>query len=158
MIARAPAALKLAADRRKWADEQIDEREAGKLEELQAALDSGRRLEAIFQEGELRMIASGTTILSKIYLDENAGRLAEAHWRLLLLSRKWREAGRLAAELRRPPAAVASQAATQFIERVNRLAQETLAISAGERDMNERLFALYDLSAEERLLVESGMN
>jgi hypothetical protein len=158
MIADAPKALKLAAERRDWAGKQLDEMEASRVEALQTALDSGDRLEARLKDGELTLLAGGATVLDRIYLDELAGRLAEAYWQLLLLSREWRDAGRLAAELRRPPSPVNSPAASQFIERVNGLAVATQAIEVGERDMNERLFELYDLTPEERLLVESGRN
>lgn len=36
------------------------------------------------------------------------------------------------------------------------LSGECAAIATEERDMNERLYELYNLSADERLLVESG--
>lgn len=156
MIESAPKALKTASERRTWADDKIDEMEAGRLEELQAALDGGRRLSAEFRDGELRLAAGGATVLSKIYLGDRAGALAQAHWRLLLLSRDWGDAGRLAAALRQPPAEAESPAAIQFIERVDALEAETREIEEGEREMNERLFALHDLTVEERLLVESG--
>lgn len=156
MIERAPKALTTPQEQREWAEETLDEMEAAKLEELRAALDSGERLTAEFRDGELRLNAGGTAVLSRIYLDAQAGRLAEAHWRLLLLAREQNDAERLAKELRRPPAETDSPAATQFIERVERLRTETEAIENCERELNERLFALYNLSAEERLLVESG--
>jgi hypothetical protein len=158
MIAEAPKALKLTAESRDWAGKQLDEMEASRLEALQTALDGGGRLEAQLRDGELTLLAGGATVLDRIYVDEPAGRLAEAYWRLLLLSREWREAGRLAAELRRSPSPANSPAATQFIERVEMLAAAAQAIEAGEREMNERLFELYDLTPDERLLVESGRN
>jgi hypothetical protein len=82
-------------------------------------------------------------------------KLAETHWRWLLLSRGWNDAGRFAAELRRPPADSDSPAADQFIERVEELASLTQEIEAGEREMNELLYRLYGLSPEERFLVEN---
>ncbi len=156
MIARAPSALKSAPDRRDWAHAAIDSLEATRLEALQAALGVGAKLEASFRDGELQLTAGGTPVLSKIYLDDTAGGLAQAHWRLTLLSRRWGAAQQLAAELRRPPAPVTSAAASQFIDRVERLAAATQAIEAGEREMNERLFELYELTPDERLLVENG--
>jgi len=65
---------------------------------------------------------------------------------------------RFATELSRIPADGESEAAAQFIDRVVALAAETQAIETEERQMNERLFDLYDLTADERLLVESGRN
>ena len=94
-------------------------------------------------------------MLDKIYLDEAAGRLAEAYWRWLLLSGSAREAERFAADLRRPPVPSDAPAAAQFIERVAALAEEVAAIEADERALNEILYDLYRLSPDERNLVEN---
>lgn len=153
---RAPKALRTPQERREWAERQIDEMEAARVERLRAALDSGDRLTADFRNGELRLNAGGSPVLSRIYMSDSAGSLAEAYWRLLLLSREQRDADRLARELRRPPADADSPAATQFIDRVDRLLAETEMIENLEREMNERLFALYRLTADERLLVETA--
>lgn len=154
-IGQAPKALKLKSDRRAWADEWLDELEAARIAALQAALDAGGRLDAAYRDGELQFVAGGSVVLSKIYLDEGPGRLAEAYWRFLALTGNRRDAKRLAAELRRPPADAESAATRQFIDRVGALVDETAAIEAAERGMNERLYDLYGLSGEERLLVEN---
>ena len=96
---QAPRGLRLATDRRKWAEERLDEMEATRLEALQAALDRGGRHLVRFEGGELRLYVSGNVVLEKIYLDEGAGRLAEAYWRCLLLSGPAREAERFASDL-----------------------------------------------------------
>ena len=41
MTEQAPKGLLLATDRRKWAEERLDEMEAAQVEALQAALDRG---------------------------------------------------------------------------------------------------------------------
>ncbi len=117
--------------------------------------DGGRGDWRLNEGGELRLTANGTIVLGKIYLDEAAGRLAEAYWAWLLLSGPAREAERSAAELRRPPAPSDAPAAAQFIERVAALAGEVAAIEADERAMNETLYGLYALSPDERNLVEN---
>jgi hypothetical protein len=152
---QAPKGLRPATDRRKWAEERLDEMEAARVEALQAALDRGGRRQVRFEGGELRLYVSGTVVLDKVYLDEAAGRLAEAYWRWLLLSGPAREAGRFASDLRRPPAPTASPAAAQFIERVVALAEEVATIEADERALNETLYGLYGLSPDERNLVEN---
>ena len=129
--------------------------EGARVEALQAALNRGGRREARFERGELRLYVSGTVVLDKIYLDEAAGRLAEAYWRWLLLSGPGREAVRFAAGLRQPPAPSEAPAAAQFIERVAALAEEVAAIEADERALNETLYELYGLSPDERNLVEN---
>lgn len=155
MTERAPKGLRLAVDRRRWADERLNELEASRLEALQAALDRGGRREVRFADGELRLYVSGAAVLDKIFLDEASGRLTETYWRWLLLSGPAREAERFAADLRRPPAPTDVPAVTQFRDRVVALAEEVAAIEADERAMNETLFALYRLTPEERNLVEN---
>jgi hypothetical protein len=152
---QAPSGLRIGTDRRKWADERLDEMEAARIESLQAALDQGGRQEARFEGGELRLYVNGAVVLHKIYLDETAGPLAESYWRWLLLSGPARDARRFAADLRRPPSAVVTPAASQFIARVAALALEVEAIAADERALNEILYHLYQLSPDERNLVEN---
>ncbi len=155
MIERAPKGLRLATERRKWAEEQLDEMEAARVEALQAALERGGRREVRFDRGELRLYVSGAPVLDKIYSDEAAGRMTEAYWRWLLLSEPVREAERFAADLRRPPVPSDLPAAAQFIEHVAALVEEVAAIEADERTLNEALYDLYELSPEERNLVEN---
>jgi hypothetical protein len=154
---RAPKGLRLATDRRKWAEERLDEMEAAQVEALQAALDRGGRREVRFERGELRLYVSGAVVLDKIYLDDSAGRLAESYWRWLLLKGPAREAERFSADLQRPPAPSDSPAAVQFIGIVAALAEEVAAIEADERALNETLYGLYRLSPEERNLVENEL-
>ena len=155
MEAEAPKALRLATERRKWADERLEEMEAARVEALQTALDRGGRRDARFDRGELRLLVDGSSVLSKIFLDDIGGRLTEAYWRWLLLSGASREAKSFAADLRRPPSATESPAAAQFIERVAALAEAAAAIAADERALNEILYDLYRLTPDERNLVEN---
>jgi hypothetical protein len=155
MVERAPRSLPHSSDRRKWAEERLNEMEAVRVEALQATLNRGGRRQVRFESGELRLYLSGTVVLDKIYLDEAAGRLAEAYWRWLLLSGLAREAERFAADLRRPPAPSDAPAAAQFIERVADLADEVAAIEADEHALNETIYGLYRLSPDERNLVEN---
>lgn len=155
MAERAPKGLPHSSERRKWAEERLDEIEAARVEALQAALNRGGWRQVRFEGGELRLYVSGTVVLDKIYLDEAAGRLAEAYWRWLLLSGPGRKAEQFASDLRRPPAISDAPAAGQFIERVAALAEEVAAIEADERALNETLYDLYGLSPDERNLVEN---
>jgi hypothetical protein len=123
---------------------------------LQAALDGEVTPEAEFRDGELVLHAGGQRLLDRIYLDEGVGQLAERYWRFLLLSQNWGDASRLAEALRHPPAEPGVPAASQFIERVDALAQQVADIAAQESAINEGLFALYGLTEAERFLVETG--
>jgi hypothetical protein len=151
----APRTLTMADERQAWAKQKLNEAIAERVEMLQAALDGEDAAEADFRDGELVLHAEGRHLLDRIYLDEDAGRLAERYWRFLLLSQDWRDASRLADALRRPPAEPGVPAARQFIERVDALGQQVADIAALESAINERLFALYDLTEAERFLVET---
>jgi hypothetical protein len=129
--------------------------EAQACEKLQAALDRGERLEPRYANGELKLFVGGAEALSRIYVDAPAGQSAEAYWRWLAIAQNPRDAARFAADLRRPPADATLPGAQQFAERVAALATEIAAIEAEEQAMNERLFALYGLTMQERLLVEN---
>lgn len=132
--------------------------EAARRDALQARLDAGEDLTARFAAGELKLFSGGVPVLSRIYLDETAGPLAEAYWRYLLLSREWRDVKGFQSELRRPPSATTSAAATQFMEKVADLAATMIDIEQQEDEMNEKLFTLYNLTPEERALVENERN
>ena len=153
--AAAPQSFAMANERRDWAKQRIDEAVAERLEKLQAALDADVVLEVAFRDGELVLHAGGRHLLDRIYLDEAMGRLVEEYWRFLLLSQPWRDASGFAEALRRPPAEPASPAARQFVERVQELAVQVADIAEQEAALNERLFALYDLTEAERFLVET---
>jgi hypothetical protein len=155
MVERAPKGLPHTHERRKWAEDRVDELEAAHIEALQVALDRGGRREVRFERGELRLYVSGAVVLEKIYLDDAAGRLTESYWRWLLLSGVSRDAGRFAADLRQPPAPSETPAVVQFVERVAALAEEVALIEADERELNEILYELYALTPDERNLVEN---
>jgi hypothetical protein len=155
LVEQAPRALTARGDRIAWANQRFEALEAIEIARLQASLDGGSRLTAAFADGELRLFAGGTAILNRIYLDDGPGRMAEAYWRWLLLSQSWRDAKSFAAKLRLPPTEADTPPARQFVERVQALADETAAIETAEAEMNALLYRLYDLSEDERELVEN---
>lgn len=155
LVDQAPRALAARGDRIAWAHQRFEALEAVEIARLQAALEGGSRLTAAFADGELRLFVGGAVILGRIYLDDGPGRMAEAYWRWLLLSQSWRDAKSFAAKLRLPPTEAETPPARQFVERVQALAEETAAIEAAEAEMNALLYRLYDLSEDERELVEN---
>ncbi|MDP1700755.1 MAG: Eco57I restriction-modification methylase domain-containing protein [Aestuariivirga sp.] len=150
---QAPRGLR-ANERTDWIHAQLADLEDRRVEALQGILDSGGQLDAGFANGELKLFSRGATVLGKIYLDEAEGRLTEAYWRYLILSKQQRDAKSFASHLRRPPAAPDTPAARQFMEKVDRLVAETEAIRLKEHELNELLYDLYKLSHDERLLIE----
>ncbi len=138
-------------------EERLDEMEAARRRgDAGGAQPAAAGASCRFEGGELRLYASGTVVLDKIYLDEAPGRLAEAdrHW--LLLSGSAREAERFAADLRRPPAFSDARPRPRSLSRAwPALAEEVATIEADERSLDEMLHDLYGLSPDERNLVEN---
>jgi hypothetical protein len=129
-------------------------RHEARIEALQGLLDTSTQLVASFAGGELKLTSGGAAIFHRIYLDDETGPLAAAYWQYLALSRKARSAKTFAANLCSLPIASDKQAAIQFVQKIAELQTETETIRANEREMNERLYELYKLSAEERILIE----
>jgi hypothetical protein len=55
----APARLKLARERREWADGKVNEAIETRRAALQAELDRSSPLAAVFADGELKLLAGG---------------------------------------------------------------------------------------------------
>ena len=155
LLAAAPRSLTARADRRAWADQRWNDALAERMQALQSYLDIGETMTPRFADGEMRLLAAGVPVLGDIFLDDAHGRIVEAYWRYLLLSQSWRDADKLATALRRPPADADGPAVVQFIDRVGALGGEVAGIAEEEAGIEERLFELYDLTAEERVLVEN---
>ncbi len=132
---------------------QFDALVEAKVELLQGALGVGH-LSAGYEGGELKLFSRGSVTLDKIYLDEAEGKLAEAYWQFLVLSKQQRDAKSFAAHLRRVPVGPETPAARQFMAKVAALVTETEDIRALEKEMNEVLYGLYGLSPDERNLIE----
>jgi hypothetical protein len=154
------AALKLQAPKKmlesektEWAKAQRIDIEETRIEALQGFLKSGEPLEVHFKKGELRLTAENRPILTQIYLDEPEGRLAETYWRFLIL-KKPKLASSFAKHLSQIPTSPELPAARQFVERVENLIKETKFIAKFESEMNEALYKLYNLSPEEKVLIE----
>lgn len=154
LIDRAPKAFRVKADRRAWAEAELDKIEAGRVAALQAALDARLRLSAEFADGALRLKSGEADIVGPIFLDDAPGALAGAYWRYLCLSQTWSDAKSLIAALRATPAASEAPAARQFVAKVDALAAENAALATEEAEMNDLLYRLYRLTDDERALVE----
>ncbi len=145
----------LPAEKAAWATAQFDEEHGRRVEALQGVLSVAGRLDADFQDGELKLFSGGAVVLDKIFLDAGEGQLALAYWRYVVLSKQQRDAKSLASLLCRVPLGHELPAARQFIEKVAALAEQTHSIRAKEKELNAKLYELYDLSPDERQLIET---
>ena len=150
----APASLKFRAEREAWAKAELATKEAACIASLQVYLDSGTKPEAKFQGGELRLAANDKAIIQGVYLDDGEGALAQNYWHYLLLTRGNTSAKVLAERLCCLPNAPSAAVSRQFSALVQELATLRDDIDARELQLNERLYKLYDLTTNERILVE----
>jgi Eco57I restriction-modification methylase len=150
---QAPKAMKLTMEINKWVKEKFEELEEARIETLQGFLDAGLPLTTDFSKGELSMTSEGRAVFNKIYLDVKDGKLAEVYWRFLILGQP-KDAKSFARDLARIPSGPETPAARQFVQRVDALIDATTKIRAMETAMNGMLYDLYNLSAEERTLIE----
>jgi type I restriction-modification system DNA methylase subunit len=150
---QAPKAMTLTTEKNKWAKDKFDALEEGSIETLQGFLDAGLPLTVDFTKGELSMTSEGRAVFNKIYLDTKDGKLAEVYWRFLILGMP-RDTKSFARDLARIPSGADTPAAKQFMQRVAALIEQTEQIRDMETEMNEKLYELYKLSADERTLIE----
>ncbi|HEY1562955.1 MAG TPA: hypothetical protein VGF71_18990, partial [Caulobacteraceae bacterium] len=104
----------------------------------------------------LRLLSGGAAAIRGIYLDAGDGALIQSYWRWLLVGTAPTDARGFSDNLRRPPAGAASPAARQFVAKIAELGAAIRSIEVEEAAMNDRLFQLYDLTDDERLLVQGG--
>ncbi|MGH7936264.1 MAG: Eco57I restriction-modification methylase domain-containing protein, partial [Chthoniobacterales bacterium] len=153
--AQVPRALRTYInERRKWVAEEMEKQAADRIAELKASIDRGGPPDVAFERGELTLSFGGVSALAGVFLDPPEGRLTEAHWRYLFIVQRRRDAAALARELRRPPIGAETSAARQFIERVAELVRLGAEIVVAEAAMNELMYNLYNLDADEHALVE----
>ena len=145
----------LPAEKTAWATAQFDEKHGRLVDALQGVLSVAGRLDAGFEDGELKLFSGGAVVLDKIFLDAGEGQLALAYWRYVVLSRQQRDAKSLASLLCRVPQGHELPAARQFVEKVAALAEQTHSIRAKEKALNAKLYELYGLSPDERQLIEN---
>jgi hypothetical protein len=150
----APKALTFRNERKDWAIAQLEVKQDQERVKVQAALDTGSPMTATFRSGELRLVADGTTIIQGVYLDEEDGHLIHAYWHYLILIRGNETAEKFVDKLRHVPNAAGTPAARQFIQMVGTLSDLVAHLDQAEDALNQRLFDLYELTPQERLLVD----
>ncbi len=150
---QAPKSMTMATEKTKWSKAKFEELEEARIETLQGFLDAGLPLTVSFAKGELAMTSEGRVVFNKIYLDAKEGKLADVYWRFLILGQP-KDAKSFARDLARIPSGPETPAAKQFTQRVETLINATDKIRNLEAEMNEMLYDLYNLSADERTLIE----
>ena len=156
--AEAPPSL-TAKERTAWAREQMDDVLSEKLERIDAYLYPGVFLEVQQGDDELGVVIDEMPVLSGIFVDAKDASFLAAQWRqkirLSTVSRsfKARQLVKMLLELRQTNV---SALRTQVVELDAQVVEIDAKIGSAESEMNEMLYEVYGLTAEEREMVESG--
>ena len=126
---------------------------------IEEALHPDVLLDARFDDGELRLLADGAPLVSGIFLNKDEGPFIAAQWNgkcdaFKITSGK--NAKRLVTDLRRLIETDNAALIAQVVALQEEIRNVTADIAALEAQTNEQLYALYQLTADERAMVEAG--
>jgi hypothetical protein len=142
-----------------WATAAYDTELEERYGWIASALHSEVLLEAVFERGELRILADGATIIDGIFVDPVEGPFIAAQWngRLDSFTPPTNNSGRSLVNLLRRLIVTDNRALQDQVialELEQRKAKATIAYR--EAALNERLYRLYGLTETERRMVELG--
>lgn len=154
----APARLR--DDKKKdWAKKRHDEELAARHESVGAYLAPGALLDASFEDGELKFFVAGSPVVEQIFINENEGEFILAQWKLLASTFSITEktdGKKLANALRKTRVTENPAVVAQVIERQQELAQLEQDIATAEAELNDIVFRLYELDADQVRMVMNG--
>jgi len=154
--AKAPADLR-GRERTAWARERRSQALAERYEAIQRRLQTGATIEVIERRGELGIEIDGVTALDGVFVDADEIPFIAAQWRQKLrqtnVTAKFdaKRLIRLLLDLRTTEHTALRAQVIEIDAAIQKLDQ---AIEAKEAEMNELLYELYDLDADERKLIE----
>lgn len=126
---------------------------------IASALHPEAALEAVFERGELRVLADGATIIDGIFVDAVEGPFITAQWnaRLDSFSPPTRNPGRSLVNSLRRLIVTDNQALRDQVIALE-LEQRTVKAAIADREvaLNDRLYILYGITEAERRMIEQG--
>ncbi len=140
-----------------WAKAQYQTALAQKLEKLTVNLNPSLKLTARYEDGELSLLANGTSILDSLYLDD--AELIAVQWKYVIRSTNITPsvtAEKLLGELLKLKTTDNDSLRKQIIALDKKLDELQVGIEAKEREMNAVVYGLYGLTRDEVLQVERG--
>lgn len=156
---RAPRGLAGTA-RRAWARERRKSAISERLDRIQRRLRVGGRLSAELRDGCLVLAIDGVAVIDSTFVEEAEAPLLIVQWVALTQSFQIAErttAAQLAKAFRTVRVSNSPAVRQQVLDRSRDLAALDARIAAAEVEMNESLFELYELTPEERALVEADV-
>ena len=124
-----------------------------------ATLRPGARLSATLAGGELALLVDGVPMLDRVFVTAAESAFVYAVWRRVaaITTVTERLTGKgLCDLLRRVPPATNPALVESVVSLADELDEAEAGIALAETALNEKSFALYDLSAEERAMVQAG--
>ena len=146
------------ADRKKWIDEQRAADEEAALARITGVIRPDSSFEAMVIRGELQFHVDGVAV-AKAFVVEAEEALLLAQWQCVALTfdGSGKNAGKKLIEQLRKVARTADTAiAEQIIALSGKLGEQTTSLQADEQELHELTCRLFNLTPEERALVEQG--
>ena len=156
---RAPNALD-SEQQNNWAQQRFDEELIARHEGLGERLSPGVELAAELVSGELRFLINGVVVVDRVFVDDEEGPSIAAQWKVLAATMTVTASSsgkRLSASLRRLVVANENPVAVQqIIELQGELDAVEAQITDTEVEVNQLLYQLYELDADDIRRIEQG--
>nr|WP_246721229.1 DNA methyltransferase [Rhizobium leguminosarum] len=140
-----------------WVKQHLAALHDEQLTRLGGYLPAGVRIEAEYRDGELRLMANGRVVIEGIFIDEEEGTFIAAQWGYLARqtnvtnsTRAKTIADKLCVTYRTDNPSLQAQFLKLMVD-MQRLEAEIKGIEA---DLNQKIYALYQLTPEEIQMVE----
>lgn len=144
-------------DRTAWVKEQRARQLTAELAQLQSRIEAPENLQAHLANGELSIEANGFTIIDHVFVTPDEGPFIRVQWQLALWGLNQTPsllASRVVDALRTLRHSDNDALKQQVINFADQVADTRVRLTAAEGEMNERLYALYRITPEERALLQ----
>src|SRR5690606_13436800 len=140
-----------------WVKQHLAVLHEEQLIRLGGYLPAGVSLEAEYKDGELRLLANGRVAIDGIFIDEDESKFIAAQWRYLARITNVTDntkaktiADKLCATYRTDNPSLQSQ----FLKLMDEVQGLEVEINSIEAQLNQQIYALYQLTPDEIKLVE----
>lgn len=141
---------------KKWVDERRNEEEEAALAEIDGAIQVDSEASVMLSKGKLSFLVDEQEI-ARVFLSNETEALVEAQWRAIAIEFEPRgkdDAKRLVDRLRKVATSAEAAVAEQIIEIGHDLAQLSDVLRDDEEQLHEMTCYLFNLTEQERRLVE----
>lgn len=154
---KTPKALD-AAEALDWAKHEYKQEIDSRMAAINARLSGEPMLEALLDNGELKFLIDGISVIDKVFVDEDEGPLILAQWKAVGSTIRITgkdPAKRLCAALRKLVVTTNEAQIKQIIKLQKEVSALEASIAVQERELNEFTYQLYKLTDDEIKMVEN---